>query len=128
MNIWKHRRKKCDKTSLVLLGVLAVSAVLLVGILSLMYGLVGQFPAQLLYFQQLSVSSLYLALSVQHNGTELSYNITVPLLLFFVLHNVSGQTIWAASRRRRSAIKMDQMLKEFGEKNENIIHFGDGEK
>jgi hypothetical protein len=54
-NIWNHCRKQNVKTSLVMLGVLAVSAALIVGILSLMYGLKEKFPAQLLFFVQLSV-------------------------------------------------------------------------
>jgi hypothetical protein len=57
------------------------------------------------------------------------------MLLFFVLDGVRGRTIWTASYirrcrgiwRRRSAIKMGQMLKDFGEKSENIICLEMGE-
>ncbi len=53
----------------------------------------------------------------------------MSLLLFFVLYDLSGPTVWTALYvkrcrriwRRRSAIKMGQMLKDFGEKRENNI-------
>jgi len=60
----------------------------------------------------------------------------VPLLRFLVFYDLSGRTIWTASYvkrslrilKRRSVIKTGQMLKEFREKRENIIHLKVGRK